>query len=156
MLGGNTCRFGYQSGRAPGIFPVHDPPLPSPSCMGDFHNPDRYVWRPGHWHYLGTDDPDHHQVLGCRPSQESGSSPNSTQAQCCKEIPGTAFLSSYAATTAGWQQPRKEEEKGFSWKEKEEEIWSCPFHFYPLWSSTSCTHCRAHWPTRLSSEARSL
>src|SRR5580693_719190 len=124
--------------------------------MGDFHHPDHYVWRPGHWHHLGADNPDHHQVLGCRPSQESGSSPNSAQAQHCKEIPGAAFLSRSAATTAGWQWQRKEEEKGFSWKGKEEEIWSSPFRFCPLWSSASCAHRCAHRPTRPLSEARSL
>jgi hypothetical protein len=75
--------------------------------MGDFHHPDCHVWRPGHWHHLAADDPDHHQVLGRRPSQESGSSPNSAQAQCCKEIPGTAFLLLYAATTTGLQWPRR-------------------------------------------------
>jgi hypothetical protein len=99
--------------------------------MGDFNHLDSYVWRPGHWHHLGADDPDHHQVLGCRPSQESGASPNSAQAKCCKEIPGTAFLSSYATTTAGWQWPRKEEERGSAGKGKKKKFGAVHFTSTP-------------------------
>jgi hypothetical protein len=85
-----------------------------------------------------------------------GHRPTAHKLSAVKKFQGPPFLSRSAATTAGWQRQRKEEEEGFSWKGKEEEIWSSPFRFCPLWSSASCTHRRTHWPARALSEARSL